>query len=153
MRQILRTLERALREWRIVPVAALLLGLPLVGVVTMGYPLSHFTEFPPTTRYVPPAPFSLPIFILMAIGVVVVIATLFLWPLAHWRKKGHPEGYHSGALPPAAGQRARLLVVAEIFVAGSFWAVSWLDIAVCSAASNYIRSRPSGWATSSSSTA
>jgi len=130
MRQILRTLGRALREWRIVPVAALLLGLPLVGVVIMGYPLSRFTEFPPTTRYVPTAPFSLPIFILMAMGVVVVIATLFLWPLAHWRKKGHPEGNQSGALPPAAGRRARLLVVAGIFVAGSFWAVSWLDIAV-----------------------
>ncbi len=38
--------------------AVMLLGLPLVGVLIAGYPLSPFLEFPPQTRYIQHAPFS-----------------------------------------------------------------------------------------------
>ena len=38
--------------------AAMLLGLPLLGVVVAGYPVERYFEFPPITRYIEHAPFS-----------------------------------------------------------------------------------------------
>jgi len=37
---------------------AMLLGLPLLGVVVAGYPVERYFEFPPITRYIEHAPFS-----------------------------------------------------------------------------------------------
>ena len=38
--------------------AAMLLGLPLLGVVIAGYPVERYLEFPPISRYITHAPFS-----------------------------------------------------------------------------------------------
>jgi hypothetical protein len=38
--------------------AAMLLGLPLLGIWVTGYPVSDYLQFPPQTRYVRHAPFS-----------------------------------------------------------------------------------------------
>jgi len=43
--------------------AALLLGLPLLGVVLAGRAPAQYLEFPPVTRYVEHAPFSWPVFV------------------------------------------------------------------------------------------
>ena len=40
--------------------AAMLAGLPLLGVVLKGEPIGQYIDFPPVTRYVRHAEFSLP---------------------------------------------------------------------------------------------
>ena len=52
--------------------------LPLVGVVVSGQPVGQYTEFPPLTRYVEHAGFSWPMFIGLAVFILVSIVP-FLW--------------------------------------------------------------------------
>ncbi|HET8580236.1 MAG TPA: hypothetical protein VFL31_04490, partial [Nitrospiraceae bacterium] len=55
---------------------ALLVGLPLLGVMLAGKPLARYLEFPPVTRYVEHAPFSWPFFLGTAVFIVGVVAPL-----------------------------------------------------------------------------
>jgi hypothetical protein len=48
--------------------------LPLLGLVLTGHSLKPYLEFPPITRYVEPAPFSWPIFIIYILLIGVLIA-------------------------------------------------------------------------------
>ena len=57
--------------------AAMLLGLPLIGALVAGYPIVRYLEFPPQTRYVQHAPFSWPAFLV----IVFVIAAGLLPPV------------------------------------------------------------------------
>ena len=57
--------------------AAMLLGLPLIGALVAGYPIVRYLEFPPQTRYVQHAPFSWPAFLMIAF----VIAASLLPPV------------------------------------------------------------------------
>ena len=43
---------------KFVVLAAMLLGLPMAGIVLAGYPIARYLEFPPETRYVSQAPFA-----------------------------------------------------------------------------------------------
>lgn len=43
---------------KFVVLAAMLLGLPMLGIVVAGYPIARYLEFPPETRYVIQAPFA-----------------------------------------------------------------------------------------------
>jgi len=56
--------------------AAMLLGLPLIGVFVAGLPVARYLEFPPQTRYVQHAPFSWPAFFV----IVFLIAASVLPP-------------------------------------------------------------------------
>ena len=61
--------------------ATLLLGLPLLGVILDGQPLSRYLEFPPKTRYVQHAPFSeiaFGAYVLSILAVVVPLIVRFL---------------------------------------------------------------------------
>ena len=51
----------------------MLLGLPMLGVVLAGYPMSRYLEFPPETRYVCHAPFSWFAFIAYTFFILAVI--------------------------------------------------------------------------------
>lgn len=51
----------------------LLLGLPLLGVFLFGIPVADYLEFPPRTMHVEHAPFSWPVFIAMACGILAVV--------------------------------------------------------------------------------
>jgi hypothetical protein len=53
-------------------VAALLVGLPLVGVLYSGEDISDYTEFPPLTLHVPQSPFSWAVFCGMTLLVLAV---------------------------------------------------------------------------------
>ena len=53
----------------------LLVALPLAGLLAAGRPLAPYLEFPPRTRYVTHAPFSWPVFLVLA-GVILAV----LWP-------------------------------------------------------------------------
>lgn len=57
--------------------AAMLVGLPLAGVLSTSRDITPYLEFPPQTRYVQHAPFSLYVF--LTIGIIVILA---IWPLA-----------------------------------------------------------------------
>src|SRR5437868_6685755 len=58
--------------------AALLLGLPLLGVHLAGKPLARYLEFPPQTHYIEHEPFSWPIFLTMAAFVIIALLP-FVW--------------------------------------------------------------------------
>jgi len=53
--------------------AAALLGLPLLGAWRAGVDLSTCLEFPPRTQYIRHAPFSWPVFIVLALVILAVI--------------------------------------------------------------------------------
>jgi len=60
----------------IVLLPLLLVVLPLTGAMVKGVDLAPYLEFPPLTSYVPHAPFSWPIFILLALPPVLVLGIL-----------------------------------------------------------------------------
>ena len=53
----------------------LLIGLPLLGLLTSGQPVARYLEFPPLTRYVQPAAFSWPVFTALAVFVLLTVTT------------------------------------------------------------------------------
>ena len=67
-------------------VAALLLGLPLLGVFLSGYPVGQYLEFPPQTRYVQHAPFSWLAFFLYALAIIAVTGTLVFGGINSYRR-------------------------------------------------------------------
>ena len=56
----------------------MLLGLPMLGVVLAGYPITRYLEFPPETRYVCHAPFSWVAFTAYALFIVAVVFPLIV---------------------------------------------------------------------------
>ncbi len=62
------------RVARIALVVALLLGLPLLGVILAGESLERYLEFPPRTRYVEHEPFSWSVFVVLAIAILGTIS-------------------------------------------------------------------------------
>src|SRR5258707_5111880 len=56
---------------------ALLLGLPMLGAISTGHPMSLYLEFPPHTRYVQHAPFSWSAFVLL-VTLALVAGALFI---------------------------------------------------------------------------
>jgi hypothetical protein len=63
---------------KIVVLGAMLLGLPLAGVVAAQLPLSRYFEFPPRTLYVDHAPFSWIAFISCSLFIIAVISPFLL---------------------------------------------------------------------------
>ena len=58
--------------------AAMLLGLPLIGVALAGYPLSRYLEFPPQTQYVRHTPFSWIAFVAYALCIAAAAVPLII---------------------------------------------------------------------------
>jgi hypothetical membrane protein len=65
--------------------AAMLLGLPLLGVWLTGHDPRDYAEFPPLTRYVEHAAFSWWFFILMASGILAVMLPFVIKIALCWR--------------------------------------------------------------------
>jgi len=65
--------------------AAMLLGLPLLGIHLAGCDPRIYMEFPPLTRYVEQAPFSWPTFVLMAAGILLVVLPFVIRIARSWR--------------------------------------------------------------------
>lgn len=57
---------------------ALVLGLPLLGVLWAGEPLGRYLEFPPRTIYVQHEPFSWPVFITLTILIALAVGPILL---------------------------------------------------------------------------
>jgi hypothetical protein len=66
--------------------AALLIGLPLAGVVCTGQDAALFLEFPPRTQYVEHAPFSWPVFIFVSAGIAAAVLPFLLRVLNNFRR-------------------------------------------------------------------
>jgi hypothetical protein len=59
---------------KLIILISMLIGLPLIGVVFIGYEIYSYLEFPPKTRYIAHAPFSLPAF--LGLGLLIVLSIL-----------------------------------------------------------------------------
>ncbi|HET7909357.1 MAG TPA: hypothetical protein VFL19_01500, partial [Nitrospira sp.] len=57
---------------------ALVVALPLIGILLSGRPLQPYLEFPPQTRVVQPAPFSWPVFIVLALLIMLTVGPVLL---------------------------------------------------------------------------
>jgi hypothetical protein len=62
--------------YKLSTLSALLVGLPLLGAALSGQPVAQYLEFPPLTRYVVHAPFSWPVF-----GLIAALSLAFLGAL------------------------------------------------------------------------
>jgi hypothetical protein len=65
--------------------AAMLLGLPLLGVWLTGHDPWDYAEFPPLTRYVEHAAFSWLAFVLMTAGILAVVLPFLIRVMRCWR--------------------------------------------------------------------
>jgi len=63
---------------KFVILAAMLLGLPMLGIVLAGDPIVRYLEFPPETRYVSQAPFAWIAFSAYALFIIAVVLPL-IW--------------------------------------------------------------------------
>lgn len=70
----------------------LLVGLPLVGILSAGKPLARYLEFPPLTRYVAHAPFAWPAFIALALIIAICLAPFVRQVFRHWRDPATAPG-------------------------------------------------------------
>jgi hypothetical protein len=77
-----------------IPMAGMLIGLPLLGVWAAGLPLEAYLEFPPQTRHVRHAAFSWPAFLLVAFLTAGAVVPVILRAIRSWR-----------ATPPLAPRR------------------------------------------------
>jgi len=68
--------------------AAMLLGLPLLGVVLSGAPLPRYLEFPPETRYVVHAPFSWVAFTGYSLFILAAVAPFLIRGIQACRQTG-----------------------------------------------------------------
>jgi len=90
---------------KVVILAAMLLGLPLAGVLLAQAPLSRYFEFPPRTYYVEHAPFSSIAFIAYSLFVVLTLSPFLVRALRHGVPREKPS---APASPPfdSAGLRS-----------------------------------------------
>ncbi len=61
----------------VIPLALMLIGLPLAGVALSGQPVSPYLQFPPRTDFVAHAPFSWIVFILLAALMLACVTPFF----------------------------------------------------------------------------
>ena len=80
-----------------IPLAGMLIGLPLLGVWLAGLPLEPYFEFPPQTRFVQHAPFSWTAFCLYSALIAAAIFTVALRAMRAYRRS--PPVAASGAHP------------------------------------------------------
>lgn len=57
---------------------ALVLGLPLLGVLLAGEPIGRYLEFPPRTSYIQHEPFSWPVFLALTLLIALAVGPILL---------------------------------------------------------------------------
>lgn len=91
---------------RVITIAlVLVLGLPLLGVQLSGQPLSRYLEFPPRTAYVQHEPFSWPVFIGVALIILLAVAPILFQIL----RANVGLSQVSGQPPPSVPQHSALV--------------------------------------------
>lgn len=97
--------------------AAMLLGLPLLGCLLAGNPLGQYLEFPPRTRYVEHAPFSWVVFIGLSCFIILV---LYKFAARALEKTGSSIATEKDTFHPFPWWGW-----AGIFLTGTSWVVAW----------------------------
>jgi hypothetical protein len=100
--------------FKIITLAAMLLGLPLLGIVLAGYPVYRYLEFPPKTLYVQHASFSwiaFFLYFLLIFAVITPVVVKTIRPLQFVKSKTSPVGFFPwwGWLGAATGVAAWIL--------------------------------------------
>ncbi len=98
--------------------AVMLLGLPLGGVLILGYPAGRYLEFPPSTRYVQHAPFSWPAFIFFALLILAGVLSLVITGTQSRRKSAPQTAAHTAGGFPRWGWIG-------IFTGVIAWILAW----------------------------
>lgn len=98
-------------------VAALLLLLPLLGIMSIGRPLNAYLEFPPLTVYVKHADFSWTVFAFLAIFIIAAISP-FLIKIFSLIKRADFRGSFFTRPFPAWGWLA-------VISCAIFWVLAW----------------------------
>ena len=99
----------------LIPLAAMLIGLPLLGVWLAGKSIAPYFEFPPQTRFVPQAPFSWTAFCFYAALVAATLLALGYRAVQSYRRSPLPASARLRPFPwwgwaaAAAGALAWLL--------------------------------------------
>ena len=101
---------------KFVVLAAMLLGLPMLGIVLAGYPIARYLEFPPETRYVSPASFSWIVFSAYALFTVVVVLP-FVWRIIRTAGKFETE--------PATVRFFPWWGWLGVILGTAFWVLAW----------------------------
>ena len=100
-----------------IPLAGMLIGLPLLGVWLAGLPLEPYFEFPTQTRFVQHAPFSWTAFCLYSAMIAAAIFTVALRTRRSYRRS--PPVAASGAHPfPGWGWAA-------VAAGAAVWVLAW----------------------------
>lgn len=82
---------------------ALLIGLPLVGVLAGHLPLDRYLEFPPRTQYIEHHGFALPVFIGMAVLLLAVVTPFVILVLFPQRSSAaEAAAFASSSMPAPA---------------------------------------------------
>jgi hypothetical protein len=97
--------------------AAMLIGLPLVGIRMSGSDIGPYLEFPPVTRYVAHAPFDKAAFVLIgALNVLMLMGIVFL--LKNAKSHRYPITNPNGVSFPAWGWWGVIVMLAG-------WVLAW----------------------------
>ena len=99
----------------LIVLTALLIGLPMLGATSAGYPLSLYLEFPPHTQYVQHAPFSWPAFALVgALALLTGAGFTFLY----LPRRSETDLIFAGQKMPWWGWVSALFILC-------FWTLAW----------------------------
>ena len=82
------SLQRLTKKFTLL--AVMLLGLPLIGSLAAGLPISRYIEFPPQTRYVQHAPFSWLAFLVFVLFISAIALPLAIIGIHSYRKSPQP---------------------------------------------------------------
>lgn len=111
-----------MRRAKVVCIAiALVLGLPLLGVLFSGQPLSRYLEFPPRTIYVEHDPFSWPVFLVLTLVLIISVGTILFRVLI---SNYHPSAIDAQRLDPTIQNSA--LLTQNCFSSFPWW--GWMAI-------------------------
>lgn len=98
-------------------VVALLLFLPLLGIISTGRSLDSYLEFPPLTAYVKHADFSRTMFCLLSLFIVAVVSPFLIKILSSMSRSGFRGSFFIRPFP-AWGWGAVMSCIA-------FWVLAW----------------------------
>ena len=100
---------------------ALVLGLPLLGVLWTGEPLGRYLEFPPRTSYVQHEPFSWPVFLTLVLLIALVVGPILFRVVQENLRRASSPAQHSRSPFPWWGWLG-------IGWTGTWWVVAWTRV-------------------------